>query len=276
MELLELRKRTVSQQGDQRMNTFSRHAVVMTLGLASLAAEPGSALAQQSAGQRYPAAIQTPHDYPGTSGAPTVVWQHILVHPGADLIALHFVDLELGPGDQLLLSDAQGGQVQTLEGKGNSEAGDFWAPHIKGDTVLLTLIAAGSEGGRGFTLTEYLAGSSLGWFLLEWHQGRLNRARQIHDRTPESQPERAVMAFLLDEEDSSDRLLGQLPAEAACLAHMAEGERALRRGDGAGAIAGYQRSVSTAGPRYDWVKQAAAVRMEQLGADRAIDSTVRK
>ncbi|MCP4245608.1 MAG: hypothetical protein GY778_01025, partial [bacterium] len=80
------------------------------------------------AGTHIPADIKTPVDYPGAPGPgePMTAWFHVFSHPGATYIALHFVNFDLGPGDYLLISDAQGGQEYTLSGKGKMQAGTFW------------------------------------------------------------------------------------------------------------------------------------------------------
>ena len=110
-------------------------------------------------GEHIPISIDTPQNYKGAPEAEQeVVWTYELSHPGATYIAIHFTDFDLGPGDLLLISDPEGGQGYTLEKNGKMGAGTFWAQHIKGDTAVLKLIAAGEKGGAGFNIDEYVAG----------------------------------------------------------------------------------------------------------------------
>ena len=110
-------------------------------------------------GEHIPIVIDTPQNYAGATGAEEEVrWRYRLSHRGATYVAVHFVDFDLGPGDFLVVSDPNGTQSYTLEGRGKMRAGTFWARHIKGDTVLLELIVIGRDGGRGFLIDEYAAG----------------------------------------------------------------------------------------------------------------------
>lgn len=79
-------------------------------------------------------------------------------HPGATYIAVHFKKFDLAPGDELIISDALGGQAHRLTGLGKMDLGEFWAQHVKGDTVVLELISANDTPGKGFVIDEYAAG----------------------------------------------------------------------------------------------------------------------
>lgn len=129
-------------------------AVGLLLGWASV----GLGLTQ--AGTHHPIDLTPATPYVGspTPGEAALVWTETLSHPGATYIALHFTDFELAPGDILIVSDGNGLQSYTLEGRGKQEAGTFWARHIKGDTVMLQLVAHGPAGGAGFRVDEYVAG----------------------------------------------------------------------------------------------------------------------
>lgn len=124
--------------------------------------------AQVQVGTHFPAAIKTPLHYTGV--IPPAVhesrWSYTLTHPGATYIAIHYQDFDLGPGDTLLVSDAQGGQSYTLAGRGKMQAGTFWGRHIKGDTAVLHLIVVSESGGAGFRIDEYVAGNDA--FLDPW------------------------------------------------------------------------------------------------------------
>jgi hypothetical protein len=115
---------------------------------------------QITVGEHIPVRIETPQDYKGTSATQYGEhrWYYKLIHPEATYMALHFRDFDLGDGDVLMVSDPSGEQSYVLAGRGKMEAGTFWARHIKGDTVILNFIVTSAEGGRGFTIDEYVAG----------------------------------------------------------------------------------------------------------------------
>jgi hypothetical protein len=79
-------------------------------------------------------------------------------HPDATYMAIHFASFDLARGDYLVVSDADGGQMYKLQGRGKMEAGTFWSRHVKGDTVLLELLVADQQAGGGFVIDEYVAG----------------------------------------------------------------------------------------------------------------------
>ena len=128
----------------------------MIVGLA-LSTTPAWAWIQ--VGEEYTAHIDTPQDYKGGQpGQMEIEWSYELYHPGATYIAIHFVDFELAPGDFLSVSDAAGKQYYTMEEQGKMNAGEFWARHILGDTVMLELYKVNPQGGRGFKIDKYAAG----------------------------------------------------------------------------------------------------------------------
>lgn len=132
--------------------------VLLTVGVISLFAVPG-ALAKIEAGEHIPINLDTPQGYKGAADPQGEWgWSYTLKHTGASYIAIHFVDFDLAPGDYLVVSDPVGEQFYTLEGRGKMNAGTFWARHIRGDTVELSLFKVNPQGGRGFVIDEYVAG----------------------------------------------------------------------------------------------------------------------
>ena len=75
---------------------------------------------------------------------------------GASYIKIHFVDLDLMPGDTVTVSDPLGAQVHTYPGSGyTTDGGDgFWALSILGDTAIIELHSAG--GGDNASSTDDL------------------------------------------------------------------------------------------------------------------------
>ena len=82
----------------------------------------------------------------------------VIEHKDATYIALHFSRFDLAPGDQVIVSDADGRQTYTLSGRGKLESGAFWAQHVKGDTAVVELITKGEKRGKGFVIDSYAAG----------------------------------------------------------------------------------------------------------------------
>jgi hypothetical protein len=112
---------------------------------------------------------------------------------------------------------------------------------------------------------EGLRQQVLGWFLLEWHAGRLDRARAIRAQISNTDSnEYTMMSFLLDGSMTPQGLRERLPASAEALAHFAAGERYLSAAQTAEAIREFELSIQTARPQYEWYRQSAAARLEQL------------
>jgi hypothetical protein len=87
------------------------------------------------------------------------IWE--LRHPDATYIALHFSRYDIAPGDRVFVSDPAGGQRTLVPWRGTEEDGTFWAPHVKGDTLILEYVASArsaSAQGSAFEVDEYAAG----------------------------------------------------------------------------------------------------------------------
>ena len=109
------------------------------------------------------------------------------------------------------------------------------------------------------TFVEY----TLGWFLLEWHAGRLDRARSIQRDTALAFPQYGmVMEYLLDETVTADQLRDRLPKGTEGLLYFAVGERAAKAGRIDEAIRNFELSIEH---RCGHLLQASArARVEQL------------
>lgn len=104
---------------------------------------------------------------------------------------------------------------------------------------------------------------TFGWFLLEWHAGRVERARVIQQNAARGSPVYgAVMEFLLKETMALDDLRDQLPKDAFGLACFAAGERAFRMGRTDEALKSYEMSLKF--PYGDWLDAATRARIRQL------------
>lgn len=110
--------------------------------------------------------------------------------------------------------------------------------------------------------TRTLRAQTLGWFLTEWHAGRLDRARSIQATTAAGSAEQAVMSFLLDDETSFEALLNALPPKDHALAYLAAGERAIKNGRQDQAKGYFQAGRDAA--RGGWLAEALAARCQAM------------
>jgi V8-like Glu-specific endopeptidase len=132
------------------------HGLHVLFATASILAWASSVAVAQpiKVADEHPLSITAPDADSGLSGD---AWRATIQHPGSSYIALHFVDFDLAEGDVLSVADADGGQHYTMTHRGKMDAGTFWAQHIKGDTVVLSLIVGG-ESDSHFGLDRYAAG----------------------------------------------------------------------------------------------------------------------
>lgn len=104
---------------------------------------------------------------------------------------------------------------------------------------------------------------TLGWFLLEYQRGNVDRATQICISTAAGSPERVAMQFMLDSEAPADTFVGSLPANTRSMGWYVVAERMVSKGDSAGAIDALRKCISD--PDGDkWYLAAARVRLRQL------------
>lgn len=105
---------------------------------------------------------------------------------------------------------------------------------------------------------------SLGWFLLEWSRGRLERAREIQKAVRAESPEYAAMAYLLDSRMADDELRKALPPRSEPMLHFIIGERQLKDGRPDEARREWQQSEQADRSGGDWYARASAARLAQL------------
>ena len=75
--------------------------------------------------------------------------------PGAYFIKLHFDHVELQPGDELLVTDAEGRVVDGL----HDSASDWWAVSVDSDTAFVTIVAGDTDGRRDFLVDRVGVGT---------------------------------------------------------------------------------------------------------------------
>lgn len=104
----------------------------------------------------------------------------------------------------------------------------------------------------------------LGWFLLEWHEGRFDRAREIQAQLNPDSPEFAAMTFLLDKTQTAEDLERYTPQDAVAMVYFVSGERELKNGRTDQAIRDFERSAAATQPQYEWFRESAKARLRQL------------
>ncbi len=102
---------------------------------------------------------ETPHPYPPGSELRPVVWREKVNSPGAEFLRIHLSGLALAAGDKVTVSNAEGTQVRTYEGRGPNGDGDVWTFGIDGDTAIVELYSRGG-GGPGFRIDAIGHGTS--------------------------------------------------------------------------------------------------------------------
>jgi hypothetical protein len=111
----------------------------------------------------------------------------------------------------------------------------------------------------------------LGWFLLEWENDRLDRARAMLPNTPENTAERIAMEFLLGvgevAQQPIERIVRKQPDDRAALLYFVAGEKALKDGDTPRAIELYNECIATR--QVGWYAEAAGARLRQLAPQQA-------
>lgn len=139
---------------------FTRFHIGLCIAASLVGGGVAGAQERQRVGDEVPIYIDsTGRSDVGAESTPTGM-RFTLEHPGATYLALHFQQLDLAPGDRIILSRPDGGDRHELTGRGKMDASTFWAPHVKGSTLVIDLVSAqGHRGrGRGFVVDRYAAG----------------------------------------------------------------------------------------------------------------------
>ncbi len=153
------------------MKTALIAAAVLTIVAGGVAAGPvienGEDPAQPAmeiVGQDVFESYASPNPYRGGSGLgePQLVWSDVLLHSDASYICPHFAQMDLGEGDFVIVRSPDGSrkwryELTGVDGLGRSEDG-FWGIHIAGDTAIVELWSAGTEGGFGYVIDRFARG----------------------------------------------------------------------------------------------------------------------
>jgi len=127
-------------------------------------AEEATMPAMQIVGEDVFETYASPNPYSGISapGRPQLMWSDVLHHPGASYICPHFSRMELGDGDFVVVRSPDGSRSWRYEGTGVDGRGTstdgFWGIHIAGETAIVELWSAASDGGFGYVIDRYARG----------------------------------------------------------------------------------------------------------------------
>ena len=106
----------------------------------------------------------SPNPYVGVAdeGRAQLIWTDVLHHPEASYVCPHFSRMMLGEGDYVIVRSPDGSRTWRYERDGvdglGASADGFWGIHIAGETAIVELWSAGSDGGFGYVIDRYARG----------------------------------------------------------------------------------------------------------------------
>jgi hypothetical protein len=86
------------------------------------------------------------------------VQKYTIDHAGASFISVHFANIDLDPSCSMEIADANGDQRTIMHGRGRQSLGTFWARHVEGDLMEITLKCNGANKKAEFVIDDYVAG----------------------------------------------------------------------------------------------------------------------
>jgi hypothetical protein len=86
------------------------------------------------------------------------VQKYTIDHAGASFISVHFANIDLDPSCSVEIADANGDQRTIMHGRGRQSLGTFWARHVEGDVMEITLKCNGANKKAEFVIDNYVAG----------------------------------------------------------------------------------------------------------------------
>jgi hypothetical protein len=86
------------------------------------------------------------------------VQKYTIDHAGASFISVHFASLDLDPSCSMEITDANGDQRTIMHGRGRQSLGTFWARHVEGDIMEITLKCHDANKKAEFVIDNYVAG----------------------------------------------------------------------------------------------------------------------
>ena len=98
--------------------------------------------------------IETPHPYPNIGSADVPAWTMAvpcLAYDGATWVKLHFVDFQLGACDYVVVADLAGNTRNRYD---STEASEFWALAVPGNTAVVSLYSNARGNDFGFKIDK--------------------------------------------------------------------------------------------------------------------------
>ncbi len=93
-----------------------------------------------------------------TRTADGYVWSRTVLIPKASFLKVHFVDVNLRPGDRLVLRTHTGRVIETITGLGPKDRGTFWGLSSPGDAVVVEFHFAARYDRLPFRVDQVIAG----------------------------------------------------------------------------------------------------------------------
>ncbi len=114
------------------------------------------------------------------------------------------------------------------------------------------------------TVRQLIRQQAIGWLVLEWREGRLERAHQILATIKADSPERVALSYLLADEADTGAPFEDLLSTAPTLYHFIQGEKELRSGRPEAARMHFEQCADM-GKRpddgYEWLRDSARARL---------------
>ncbi|HRY71222.1 MAG TPA: serine/threonine-protein kinase [Phycisphaerae bacterium] len=111
---------------------------------------------------------------------------------------------------------------------------------------------------------QVLRQQAIGWILLEWQAGRLDRAKAILEELKVDSAERLAMQYLVDGDVSVEQLQASLLPGAAPLYHFVLAEKHLQAGRNEQAREQFEECVHASSQKDNLFSRSAAARLRQL------------
>jgi hypothetical protein len=100
---------------------------------------------------------------------------YTLMHVNASYIAVHFSNMDLPTRCFIEISDALGEQKTVMRGRGRHNRGSFWARHVVGDTMIITMQCIKKKREASFNIDDYVSGfPDIADYIPEWGVERRN------------------------------------------------------------------------------------------------------
>jgi hypothetical protein len=135
-----------------RRSTSTLIAVILLAAVTCSA----QAVVETRIGDVLPISLGTPHPYARAVNPEQPTWSAPVHHKGAAMIKAHLREIDLAPGDYIVVRNRKGQEVDRVTAKEGNALGEMWVLSVIGDTAFIELWTAPNGGGRhGFIIDRY-------------------------------------------------------------------------------------------------------------------------